>query len=325
MNDKKRIWPAVCLVILSLALIIIGIIRLDIPRRAIEKIKSLSRKDVTVFEEKIDIDGLSEEFTIFYVADAHICLCDDRDGEIKDVLASRYNEFKRDSKGSEKNFSIVMDYVRKQKPDLVVFGGDLTDEASYASIEYVQKEIDKLECPYIFIMGNHDFMYGDEYFSEKAYDEYFKRFDSLNEVKEGCQIAEYGNFNILALDDCNNQVCEETPEAIEKLKEDGKPVIVMQHVPFVPTYGTSDLIEATNALWGSAYRDYSRVLMGQYANVPNESTSELIHFVSEEDGLAKIVVAGHVHFYHKDYMSPDTVQITVKPAFERGVQKITLY
>ena len=36
-----------------------------------------------------------------------------------------------------------MDYVRSENPDLVIFGGDITDEASYASIEYAEKEIGK--------------------------------------------------------------------------------------------------------------------------------------------------------------------------------------
>ncbi len=323
MSDKLRI----ALVTIGVTILAAAVLSLkfDVPRRAVRKIKSLNAKDVTVHEEKIDIEGLEEEFTIFFVADSHICLCDDRDKEIKETLDSRYKEFVRDSKGSEKNFSIVMDYVRNENPDLVIFGGDITDEASFASIEYAEKEIGKLECPYLFIMGNHDFMYGNEYFSEKAYSEYFARFDSLNAVREGYQIAEYDKFNILILDDCDNQVCAETTEAIEALKKSGKPVIMAQHVPFVPTYGESDLIARTNEIWGSAYKDYSRVLMGEHANNPNEVTKELIDFASTEKGPVKAVLAGHVHFDHKDYMSSDTIQLTVKPAFERGVIKLTLY
>jgi len=323
MTDKKRI-TVITTIIVMMAMAFV-LVRFDIVGRGVRKIGSLLEREVTVNEEKIDIDGLDEPFTIFFVADSHICLCDDRDKEVKDICDARYEEFKRDSKGSQKNFSIVMDHVRKQDPDLVIFGGDMTDEATYASIEYVEKEIDKLECPYLFIMGNHDFMYGDEYFSDRAYEEYFTRFDSLNEVKEGYQIACFDEFNILILDDRNNQVCEETPQAIDKLKKDNKPVIIAQHVPFVPTYGESDLIEETNAVWGSAYKDYSRVLMGEHANDPNEATSQLIDFVSEENGIVKLVLAGHVHFYHKDNMSSDTLQLTVKPAYERGLLKITLY
>lgn len=323
MSDKLRI--AVVTIAVTLLAATVLSLKFDVPRRAVRKIKSLQAKDVTVHEEKIDIEGLEEPFTIFFVADSHICLCDDRDAEIKDVLDSRYKEFVRDSKGSEKNFSIVMDYVRSENPDLVIFGGDITDEASFASIEYAEKEIGKLECPYLYVMGNHDFMYGNEYFSEKAYSEYLSRFDSINAVREGYQIAEYDKFDILILDDCDNQVCSETTEAIEKLNANGKPVIIAQHVPFVPTYGESDLIERTNEIWGTAYLDYSRVLMGEHANKPNEVTQNLIDYVSKENGPVKAVLAGHVHFDHKDYMSSDTVQLTVKPAFERGVIKLTLY
>ena len=206
MTDKQKREMNTVTIGAMIVVFIAMIVCLKIPQKAIGKIKSLSNKEVTVYEEKIDIEGLEEPFTIVFIADAHICLCDNRDAEVKDICDSRYKEFERDSKGSEKNFSIVMDYVKKENPDLVIFGGDMADEATYASIEYIEKEIAKLKCPYLFIMGNHDFAYGNEYFSEKAYADYFTRYDSLNEVKEGCQIKEYDNFAILLLDDYNNQV-----------------------------------------------------------------------------------------------------------------------
>ena len=47
--------------------------------------------------------------------------------------------------------------------------------------------------------------------------------------------------------------------------------------------------------------------------------------ISKEDGLTDLIMAGHIHFYHRDFMSPKTVQTVTPPAFERGVIKITLY
>ena len=324
MNQKN--YKALGVVLISVALVAIIFFgrALNIPGRVRGRIKALNTRDINVYEEKIDIEGLEEPFVIYYVADSHISLCDYRDKEIMQICSERKEYFKRDAKSSDKNFSLVMDYIRKDNPDLVIFGGDMTDEASFKSIEYVEKEISKLECPYLFCMGNHDFMYGNEYFSEEAYTKYFTRFDSLNEVKEGVQIVGYDSFNIVLLDDCNNQVCPQTRDAIAKLRADGKPVIMAQHVPFVPTYGDSDLIEKTNETWGTDYIDYSKVLMGEHANKPNEYTAELIDFV-ENDNLVKLVLAGHIHFYHRDYMREDAIQVTTPPAYERGLIKITLY
>ncbi|MBP5493520.1 MAG: metallophosphoesterase [Lachnospiraceae bacterium] len=325
MTGKEKLKAVVLPVIAMLIMIGVLLVHFDIPKRAVNKIRALSNKEVTVYEEKIDIEGLEEPFTIFFIADAHICLCDNRDAEVKDICESRYKEFERDSKGSEKNFSILMDYVKKENPDLVIFGGDMADEATYASIEYIEKEIRELESPYLFIMGNHDFAYGNEYFSEKAYGEYFTRYDALNEVKEGFQIKEYDNFAILLLDDNNNQVCDETIDAIQTLKEKGKEVIIAEHVPILPLYEETDIVERTNEVWGGDEYGQSRVLMGDGAVYPKGATNHLIAFASQDDGLVKLLLAGHIHFYHRDKINNNAVQVTAKPAFERGIVKVTLY
>ena len=325
MTGKDKLKTVILPVIALLIMIGVLLVHFDIPKRAVNKIRALSNKEVTVYEEKIDIEGLEEPFTIVFIADAHICLCDSRDADVKDICDSRYKEFERDSKGSEKNFSIVMDYVKKENPDLVIFGGDMADEATYASIEYIEKEIGKLKSPYLFIMGNHDFAYGSEYFSEKAYEEYFTRYDSLNEVKEGCQIKEYDNFAILLLDDYNNQVCDETVDAIQTLKEKGKEVIIAEHVPILPLYEETDIVERTNEIWGGDEYGQSRVLMGDGAVYPKGATNHLIAFASQDDGPVKLLLAGHIHFYHRDKINENAVQVTAKPAFERGIVKVTLY
>ncbi|MBP5528489.1 MAG: metallophosphoesterase [Lachnospiraceae bacterium] len=331
-KDKRKIMTVKekkPIIVLAVIILILGVSALlvlfKIPQKAIEKIRTHSDKEVTVYEEKTDIEGLEEPFTIFFIADAHICLCDDRDAEVKDICESRYKEFERFSMGSEKNFSIVMDYVRKENPDLVIFGGDIADEATYASIEYIEKEIGKLKCPYLFLMGNHDFAYGSEYFSDKAYEDYFTRYDALNEVKEGCQIKEYDDFAILLLDDQNNQVCDETADAIQKLDETGKEVIIAEHVPILPLYEETDIVERTNEVWGGDEYGNSRVLMGDEAVYPKGATRNLIGFASRDDGPVRLLLAGHIHFYHRDKINENAVQVTAKPAFERGIVKVTLY
>ena len=61
------------IVLLLAALVIAGaamivMLKFDIPKRAINKIKALNEKEVHVYDEKIDIDGLEDEFTIYFIA-----------------------------------------------------------------------------------------------------------------------------------------------------------------------------------------------------------------------------------------------------------------
>lgn len=314
------------LVIIGVALIVM--LKFDIPKRAINKLKAINEKEVHVYDEKIDIDGLEDEFIIYFIADSHISLCDNRDPNLKDYAKERWEYFKRDSKGSEKNFSILMEQVRKDNPDLVVFGGDIVDSISYASVDYVRKELDKLDkqgIPYAFCIGNHDFSYFPEYYSEKAYEEYMPRLSAfLDDYDSGYRILKYDDFNILIADDYNYRFCDNIVDAVNELQSENKQTIVVQHVPYAVLYNDSNLIEKTKAAWGETEDGRSRVLLGNVAIPPNEESVPLVSYCFNDSNV-KLVLAGHVHFYSKDYMTENTIQVITKPAYERGAVKVTLY
>lgn len=321
------------IVLLLTALVIAGaamivMLKFDIPKRAINKIKALNEKEVHVYDDKIDIDGLEDEFTIYFIADSHISLCDDRDPDLKDYAKDRYEYFIRDSKGSEKNFSILMEQVRKDNPDLVIFGGDIVDSISYASVDYVRKELDKLDkqgIPYAFCIGNHDFSYYPEYYSEKAYEEYMPRLSAFfDDYDTGYRILKYDAFNILIADDFNYRFSDDIIDAVEELQAENKETIVVQHVPYAVLYNDSDLIERAKAVWGETEDGRSKVLLGNVAVPPNEDSVPLVSYCFN-DAKVRLVLAGHVHFYSKDRLNENTLQVITKPGYERGAVKLTLY
>ena len=321
-NNGKKIGFLIAAIVILAIMTVIGI-SARVPQRILTKLHISFNKDVTVYDEQIDIDGFDGNFKIIYVSDTHVALCDERDGELMEAQQMRYDEFSRDFKGPDRNFDITMDYIIAEKPDLVIFGGDITDEASLASVEYIGKEISRLECPYIYLMGNHDFKYGEEYFSPKAYEEYLPRLESVNGDFDGTEVLRFDQFTVLALDDNNNQVPAGTKDTLNELRKEGKPVIVALHVPIVPPDGT-ELIAATNEVWPPAYLDYSRVLMGEHANEPNEDTAALIEFITSEDSIVVGVLAGHIHFYAKDSVNSVAYQVTAPGVYERAILEINV-
>lgn len=296
-----------------------------IPQRAVAKVKSRLNNTVIVNEEKVDIDNLDKPFKIIFIADTHVALCDDRDEEVREKTDTRYLDFIVDSKSSAENFEELFKYIRKAKPDLVILGGDITDSATYESIEFVEKQLDKLECPYVYITGNHDFEYGSEYFSETAYSEYLPRLRNITDVNNGYQVMEFDQFTILGVDDGSNQVCDDIGKGIAEAKEIGKPVILVTHVPFVPFVDKEELIQRTNDVWGGMDSGDSRTLMGYGGIMPNGSTQELMGFIAEDDSLVKLVLAGHVHFYHKDALTNNVYQVITGAGYQRSLVEVTLY
>ncbi|KAI4448018.1 hypothetical protein C823_002537 [Eubacterium plexicaudatum ASF492] len=80
----------------------------------------------------------------------------------------RREAFERESgKSAVRTFHNLITESVQSNADLTIFAGDITDSAMYASIDFVQNETDRLNNPYLYVTGNHDFEYGSEYFSKK--------------------------------------------------------------------------------------------------------------------------------------------------------------
>ena len=273
--------------------------------------------DLNVLEEEIDI-GLSEPMDIMFIADTHISLCDERDGDLKDKAEARYAMFHNpDGVGADKVFASEMEFVKKQDPDLLILGGDIVDSAMYASIDYVKEELDKTGVPYAYGMGNHDFEYGDEYYTDKAYSEYLPRLSEVSRTADGFQVIRYYDFSVLVVDDDNNQVTQGALDALKELVSEGKPIILCMHVPIEPNEEYSaHLMQKSIKEWGSYDDGRSRVLLGDHGCIPNDVTREFIDIVKDEDSNVKIVLAGHVHFQDESKLTDSLTQAVTGAGFE---------
>ena len=273
--------------------------------------------ELNVFEEEIDI-GLSEPMDIMFIADTHISLCDERDGDLKDKAEARYAMFLNpDGVGADKVFASEMEFVKKQDPDLLILGGDIVDSAMYASIDYVKEELDKTGVPYAYGMGNHDFEYGDEYYTDKAYSDYLPRLSEVSRTSDGFQVIKYYDFSVLVVDDDNNQVTQGALNELKELVSEGKPIVLCMHVPIEPDedYPT-ELVQKSIKEWESYDDGRSRVLLGDHGCIPNDVTREFIDIVKAKDSNVKIVLAGHVHFQDESKLADSLTQAVTGAGFE---------
>ncbi len=275
-----------------------------------------SYPDIKVHEEELDL-GLKEEADIFFVADTHISLCDERDSALSEKAAARYGMFvSADGVHADDMFAEQMRYVRDASADLLVLGGDIVDSAMYASIDFVKDELSGSGTEYIYGIGNHDFEYGDEYFSDRAYEDYLPRLDEIGGDDEGFRVREYDEYVIMVTDDANNQVTEAAADRLEQLCAGDKPIILFTHVPIEPMEAGSTLWNRSKEVWGAYDDGRSRVLLGQHSCIPNETTSRFIELVMDEDSPIVAVLAGHIHFYDSSELRPGLIQTVTGAGFE---------
>lgn len=283
--------------------------------------------NVSVHEETFEISGIDREYELVFTADNHISLCDDRDPDLSEKAKTRYESFVSwDNCYADESFENVINYVKNEEPDLLILGGDVIDSAMYASVDFVSSKLSELEefnIPYIYGMGNHDFEYGYEYYTDKAFNEYMPRLSGITDVEKSFETYELEDLVVMIADDYGNKIAQDSLDELNRICSLGKPVIVSIHVPIEPTDSDS-LWEMSKSIWGYTPDGASRVLLGSRSCVPDAVTAEFINKITEENSPVELVLAGHIHFYHKDTIGKDTPQVIAGPGFDKEVSKIIL-
>lgn len=266
--------------------------------------------DIQIQEEQLVIPGLKHDYNFFLIADTHISLCDERDQELLEKAQARREAFERESgKHAARTFHNLITESNASDTDLTIFAGDITDSAMYASIDFVKKEIDRLQQPYLYVTGNHDFEYGDEYFSKKAYQEYFPRLGNLTQTTQQYIVKEYEDLIVAGINDKNNQFHKRAVQALLPYLKGTKPVILVMHVPLQPQFENSELERQSNRVWGLSDKGRCRVLLGETACRPNQATQKLLDAVFAEDSPVAAVFAGHIHFYNRSLLNDLSTQL----------------
>lgn len=249
---------------------------------------------------RITIPGISKEYTLLYLTDTHIVLPEtEASQEIREYSEQRLSQFSNESGIVSSDFFLSwISYANKNKPDALLLGGDIIDSPSPANIKYLDNALKKLEIPYIYTPGNHDWTYPWEYMTEKGINDYLPLLSPYMNNYTSEEYSSAGNtaihtlelddFFIVAVDNSSNQI---HPDALEKYKtilQKGKPVILLLHVPFY----TEPLLAKTSSVWPNGVVLGGGVHGGIY---PNDVSAEFISLTTAENNPVAAVVTGHVH------------------------------
>ena len=266
-------------------------------------------------ERKIYIPQLEQDYEIWFFADSHIIVEDgSENGQIKDYAAERKLGFEYESNySSDAIFSEFIDRANKQKPDLVLLGGDIIDFPSEANVAFLKSELARLEVPYMMTYGNHDWTFPWEYMTEVGKETYRPMLEEL--MTDDC--LELEDLVVVAVDNSSNQLEAESLAVLEQACELNKPVILLSHVPL----STEELIARAKEDWNSP------VTLGMQVHggiAPNEASTKLWNMTHEDESVIKAVLAGHVHFAYEEMLSESTVEIITDAGFKGKVTKVFL-
>lgn len=271
-----------------------------------EQIEQLKEEyGLSISEETITIDGLNKDYEFLFLADNHVLLYETENIDKWGCSTQdRINLF-TNSAGvtSADALPVWIELANQMDVDGVLFGGDVIDYLTENNVNYCKNEIDKLNMPYIYTMGNHD--------SYDVFDWYGGGMRETNSLLDGFFLEGSRDFQVLDFKDfyivsVNNGIKSITGDVLNRFKyicSEEKPIILMCHKPFT-TYETEELTQDTIAAWGGS------ILMGPASELEDNSAAlEFYNLVLDEDSPVVAVLAGHIHMYHKDMLNDNIVQL----------------
>lgn len=270
---------------------------------------------VSFDETKIYIPELAQDYEIWFLADSHIIVEDGSEDEQTTAYAAERKPGFANESGftSDVIFSQFIDKANEEKPDLVLFGGDIIDFPSKANVDFLTSELQRLEVPYRMTYGNHDWTYPWEYMTEAGSATY----RPMIEDAMGDALLELEDLVVVSVDNSSNQVAPESMEVVNQAYELDKPMILLLHVPL----STEELIAKAQEDWANP------VTLGMQVHggiAPNDVSKSLWDMTHDDESMVKAVLAGHVHFAHEETLSDATVEIVTDAAFKGKATKIFL-
>lgn len=270
-----------------------------------QKAELISPDDI--IREELVIEGLNQEYDLLFLTDLHIIVPSQEDSDRVIAYARERLPLFQNKQGvpSAEQFAGWMDFAADGHLDAVLLGGDMIDYPSLSNIEYLQGQLERLEIPYLYAPGNHDWTFPWEYMTDWGREEYLPLLEPLMQGNTSLQSLDMGEFIVVAVNNCSGQVSPEVADGYEELLSRDKPVIVIAHVPFL-----------TQAVLAKAREEWDSPVViggGDYGGIsPDEVSEAFINKTTEMSSPVAAVLAGHVHFFSKDCLDGEkqVVQFT---------------
>ena len=283
-------------------------------------------KESNILEETVYLKGLEkgQEYELLFITDSHAVVRDGHaashgDGEaapgnsitvtgeaVSAYAEERYPQFcNGEGVDSRTQFEAYIRYANERKVDGVLLGGDIIDSPSEANLAWLAEQLGQLKMPYLYVPGNHDWTYPWEYMTEKGRQDYLSLLEPFTQGNTEISSLDFGDFVAVGVNDSTNQVSGEVFPEFERLCGQGKPMLVLAHVPFL----TQSVLGHAREVWSSPVV----IGGGNYGGIyPDENSARFVDMLTAADSPVELVLTGHVHFYDRDIIDgkKEVLQLT---------------
>lgn len=252
-----------------------------------------------VSRETFHVPNLSRQYTVVQITDTHVSAAYEHEAEcVRDAAIRRARVFYATPEESVERWFTLIDKANAENPDIVVLTGDIVDFPSLRNMDVLAEGLRRLNAPYVFCVGNHDWSYDFDYHSESAVANELPKFAVFSRNgTTAYSLCDMGEFALLAVDNSSDQVPPAALDGLAAARALEKPLLLAIHVPLCADDFPENGLRAACAYWGHY------ACMGENGIKPNEVSSRFIADVTAEDSPVAAVLAGHLHFEHRDRLT----------------------
>ncbi|MBR4054804.1 MAG: metallophosphoesterase [Clostridia bacterium] len=261
-----------------------------------------------VRERVIPVQGLKEEVQIFHMSDLHLIVADENSTEEWKAFAKKQRDAWQGVRLSfaklygdaydephliqpEEALAKYISLVNEKRPHCLLMTGDMLNDFSTETIDFLGDGLQKVEIPWMWVRGNH------EVGNDEAY---------LPYTGEGTvQILRFGNLSLLGIDNSRKKIPRELSEAVkaaaQQEKDQGNVPVLAMHIPVKTPHNTAET---------SIFNPY--FLLG--GDDVDAESAEFLAYLQEETCPIAAILCGHVHGHHISEYAPGKQQICCSSA-----------
>ena len=266
---------------------------------------------------EIPIVGLKKDYAFLWIADLHVIANDLSEVEEKsmNIVKSRIDKTFRNplnGKTALENWQMMPEVLNKSGADAVLFGGDICDFSTLASIRVLKEGMHKFTIPYMYARADHDIS---SWWLATRYTKEINELEKSIDGYEPLQVLEFDDLIVVGFNNATSNLSEAGLKRFKEVYAKRKPIIINTHVPF------NSLVD----------KDYAEMCMSkdsQRRNLswgkdcfykPNAYTQEFLDLVCAEDSPVVTVLAGHLHFPYHGMLTNKISQHLFVPAFKGNI------
>jgi 3',5'-cyclic AMP phosphodiesterase CpdA len=274
----------------------------------------------------VPVKGLKQDFKILHVTDLHACAVSEEEAVAMpayrlDYIRQRQALFAGGRPyPSEAALPVLFDYAAEIGADLILMTGDILDFPSETNLNLLKSCMESSSVPCLYITGNHDWSFADDYHTGNAASLYLPRMGELSGGDPHFAVYETENVAVCAVDSGLDRVTEGVVDAYTALarraRAEGKPFILSLHVP----------VHAETLVWDSFVVWGKEMAIGEGAlGAWDAHTVRFYRAVAVDGDLCPdVVIAGHVHFDHEDTLPNGVTQYITDVACDGHCRVMTL-